>query len=190
MVWRVPEERSGELVFGMIEALLSFIRRQVGLRTDAASASGSLHAKTTRIFNEAVAIKNSVNSGVLSRQCVPSDSQKFIDTRERSHSDTSVVKKYEIQIMVSGGVRVSFDMRTGAKDYIAYGQIYINGVPVGVERSTSSQSYTTFTEDIMVSAGDRLQLWVKASSSNVMIYFKDFKVLFDVVEPGLGQVLL
>lgn len=31
--------------FGMMEALLSFMRRQVGLRTDAASASGSLHAK-------------------------------------------------------------------------------------------------------------------------------------------------
>lgn len=32
-------------MFGMMEALLSFIRRQVGLRTDAASATGSLHAK-------------------------------------------------------------------------------------------------------------------------------------------------
>jgi hypothetical protein len=32
-------------MFGMMEALLSFIRRQVGLRTDSASASGSLHAK-------------------------------------------------------------------------------------------------------------------------------------------------
>jgi hypothetical protein len=32
-------------MFGMMEALLSFIRRQVGLRTDAASSTGSLHAK-------------------------------------------------------------------------------------------------------------------------------------------------
>ncbi len=32
-------------MFGMMEALLSFIRRQVGLRTDSASVSGSLHAK-------------------------------------------------------------------------------------------------------------------------------------------------
>ena len=175
-------------MFGMMEALLSFIRRQVGLRTDAASESGSLHAKTTRIFNEAVAIKNSVNSGVLSKQCVPSNNQKFIDTRERGHSNTSVAKIYEIQIMLNGGVRVSFDMRRGPTLTTAYGQIYINGVPVGVERSTGSDSYTTFTEDILVSAGDRLQLWAKASS-NALIYFKDFKVLFDVVEPGLGRVL-
>ncbi len=32
-------------MFGIMEALLSFIRRQVGLRTDAASSTGSLHAK-------------------------------------------------------------------------------------------------------------------------------------------------
>lgn len=35
--------------FGMMEALLSFFRRQVGLRTDGANATGSLHAKTARI---------------------------------------------------------------------------------------------------------------------------------------------
>ena len=32
-------------MFGMMEALLSFLRRQVGLRTDAASSTGSLHGK-------------------------------------------------------------------------------------------------------------------------------------------------
>ena len=36
-------------MFGLPEALMSFIRRQVGLRTDAADASGSVHAKLTHI---------------------------------------------------------------------------------------------------------------------------------------------
>jgi len=36
-------------VFGMMEALLSFFLRQVGLRTDAASATGSAHAKLAYI---------------------------------------------------------------------------------------------------------------------------------------------
>jgi len=175
-------------MFGLGEAMLGFLRRQVGLRTDTADANGSLHAKTTGIFNDAVAIKNSVNSGVLSKQCVPSNNQKFIDTSVRSHNSVSVAKIYEILIMVSGGVKVSFAMRSGSASCTAYGQIYINGVPVGVERSTAIQSYTTFTENIMVSAGDRLQLWGKASIS-ASIYFKDFEVLFDVVEPGLIQVL-
>jgi len=36
-------------VFGLNEALMSFIRRQVGLRTDAASSTGSLHAKVVEM---------------------------------------------------------------------------------------------------------------------------------------------
>ena len=36
-------------MFGLNEALISFIRRQVGLRTDATSSSGSLHAKVSDV---------------------------------------------------------------------------------------------------------------------------------------------
>ena len=38
-------------MFGMMEAMLSFLRRQVGLRTDAADANGSLHAKVGDLKN-------------------------------------------------------------------------------------------------------------------------------------------
>lgn len=37
--------------FGMMEAMLSFLRRQVGLRTDATGATGSLHAKVGDVKN-------------------------------------------------------------------------------------------------------------------------------------------
>lgn len=37
-------------MFGMMEALLSFLRRQVGLRTDAADAAGSLHSKLRHLY--------------------------------------------------------------------------------------------------------------------------------------------
>jgi hypothetical protein len=47
-------------MFGMMEALLSFIRRQVGLRTDAANAGGSLHAK----MGDAKNLLNAVNANV------------------------------------------------------------------------------------------------------------------------------
>ena len=36
-------------MFGMLEAMLSFLRRQIGLRTDAADANGSLHAKVADV---------------------------------------------------------------------------------------------------------------------------------------------
>ena len=52
-------------MFGMAEAMLSFLRRQVGLRTDAASATGSLHAKVKDVKNavSTIAGKNIINHG-------------------------------------------------------------------------------------------------------------------------------
>ncbi len=60
-------------MFGIMEALLGFIRRQVGLRTDAASASGSVHAKVTDVKDTLATIQKprtsneigSFNSGSL-----------------------------------------------------------------------------------------------------------------------------
>lgn len=43
-------------MFGMMEALLSFLRRQVGLRTDTADANGSLHAKVRNVKNDTAKI--------------------------------------------------------------------------------------------------------------------------------------
>ena len=52
-------------MFGMAEAMLSFLRRQVGLRTDAASATGSLHAKVKDVKSavSTIAGKNIINHG-------------------------------------------------------------------------------------------------------------------------------
>ncbi len=44
-------------MLGMLEAMLSFLRRQIGLRTDAADAAGSLHAKVADA-------KSSINSKI------------------------------------------------------------------------------------------------------------------------------
>lgn len=44
-------------MFGIMEALLSFIRRQVGLRTDVDSSTGSLHAKVGYIKTYLAGIK-------------------------------------------------------------------------------------------------------------------------------------
>lgn len=52
-------------MFGLGEALLSFIRRQVGLRTDGASSTGSLHSKAGALKNDiaGIAAKNTVKYG-------------------------------------------------------------------------------------------------------------------------------
>ena len=51
-------------MFGMMEALLSFFRRQVGLRTDAADATGSLHAKTSSMVAKPIIANGSAVKSV------------------------------------------------------------------------------------------------------------------------------
>ncbi len=51
----------------MMEALLSFLRRQVGLRTDSADASGSLHAKVANLINTSASILNKSNIKSIQR---------------------------------------------------------------------------------------------------------------------------
>jgi uncharacterized protein (DUF2147 family) len=46
-------------MFGLPEALMSFIRRQVGLRTDVASSAGSAHAKLSYIAGKNIVAQGS-----------------------------------------------------------------------------------------------------------------------------------
>ena len=49
-------------MFGMMEAMLSFLRRQIGLRTDDASSTGSLHAKM-KMANDRIGAANPSAAG-------------------------------------------------------------------------------------------------------------------------------
>jgi len=85
-------------VFGIMEGLLSFIRRQVGLRTDAASASGSLHAKIKQTNEDIATIKGkniiANGSAVKSVQrgfIVPSNLQEVDVTISSVNTSKSIV---------------------------------------------------------------------------------------------------
>lgn len=70
-------------------------------------------------------------------------------------------KEIEIPYGVRGEVRVKFDLKRGAGGAV-YGKIYINGVATGTERSDSTGSYQTFSEDFSgLTAGDKIQLYCK-----------------------------
>lgn len=51
-------------MFGLSEAMLSFLRRQIGLRTDSADAAGSLHAKTGDIKNSLTTLESNLHKNV------------------------------------------------------------------------------------------------------------------------------
>ena len=62
-------------MFGMMEALLSFFRRQVGLRTDTASTTGSLHAKIGTMIGKPIIVNGSAVKSVQRGTLVLSSSQ-------------------------------------------------------------------------------------------------------------------
>ena len=156
-------------MFGMMEAMLSFLRRQVGLRTDSASASGSLHAKVSEFRNFAgayLALKGSIASDTL---------RTSADT-ERSFTGLEMEIVKSIRVFVRGTIRVSFELRNTDSAYPARGQIYKNGVPHGSERKTLSLSYVTFTEDIEVTEGDYVQLAIGGAPTT---FCRNFRIYYD-----------
>lgn len=134
-------------MFGMMEALLSFIRRQVGLRTDQASATGSLHAKVGEARNstlaDTLAIKNLIgvashtranntvmgwlNSSIKSIQ----KGTVLVDSFEGKSITISTVNMQKTMVVISGitllgshtsylGARIELESSTTLKAYRSY----------------------------------------------------------------------
>lgn len=77
-------------MFGLPEALISFIRRQVGLRNDTASSTGSLHAKITNIAD-----KNIITNGSAVKS-VQRGTANLVGT-----GYTSPATYYEVEVTIS-----------------------------------------------------------------------------------------
>jgi hypothetical protein len=100
---------------------------------------------------------------------------------ETSTGSTSYVKLKTITlgsyVLVGRTMRIKFDIHNSSTGPpYAYGRIYRNGVAVGTERSTPSSTYVTFSEDVLGwSAGDTVELWVKAASTYTA-YVRNFRI--------------
>ncbi len=92
-----------------------------------------------------------------------------------ARSDSESAKGYggtyekikEILVGTNGTISVDFDMcDAGAFSSSACGRIYVNGVPIGIEQMTKSNSYITYTENINVKEGDLVQLYGHSGAGN------------------------
>lgn len=153
-------------MFGLPEALMSFIRRQVGLRTDAANAAGSLHAKIAHLTGNAI-----------KKHLTPSDTLRYSADTERSTESTSYVKLKEVYVANQGKIRVSFEA-ISTPSVTGYAQIYVNGVARGTERTFTYLSWNTFVEDIWVESGGLVQLYCKGGTS-VPSRVRNFRIYWD-----------
>ncbi|MDD4390580.1 MAG: hypothetical protein PHW03_07240 [Eubacteriales bacterium] len=94
---------------------------------------------------------------------------------------TTYTKRKEIIISRTGIMRVKFSLnRVSAGVWTGYGRIYINDVAVGTERSVANDVVTTFTEDIAVKVGDRVQLYMRTSiTSAVTLQASNFQLCYE-----------
>jgi len=116
-----------------------------------------------------VAAKNhdhdNVNSKAVTLAYLAGDLLRAYADTEGTGATTVYVKKKEIVLDFGGAVRIKFDLKHSGSG-TTYGRIYRNGVAVGTERSTTSDTYVTFSEDISGwSPGDLCQLYIKQASN-------------------------
>lgn len=175
-------------MFGGFEALLSFIARQVGLRTDVADPAGSLHAKIAAVQSTSNSINSNISNGVLNRTCIASNTIRLSANTERTTSSATPTRVKRIIVNSSGICRVSFDLQFSGG--IAYGQVYRNGTAYGTQRSTTSRSYVTYTEDLAFRIGDMIELYIWTSGSSYIALTRNFRVFFDYVTPSPDGIVV
>lgn len=168
-------------MFSLWAAVLSFITRQAGLRTDAANAAGSLHAKVKDLRdNGTEQIKSSLNTGAAVLFPQPSNALRLSADTERSTTNTAYVCMKKIVVYRTGYYRVSFNLKSSNSGYMALGRVYRNGGAYGTECSTISTTYVIFTQDLAFSAGDSVELWIYITNSVATAYANNFRIYFDL----------
>jgi len=79
-----------------------------------------------------------------------------------------------IKCLYGGIVRVKFSLKDSVTTTPVHAQIFVNGVARGQDRSNSSTSYITYSEDIAINANDEIEIYGNNGGSSNIISVKDF----------------
>jgi len=111
----------------------------------------------------------------------PSDTtRKSNNTEKNSNSDTYEKMKETKMNEATGKMRIYFQLRTTNDATRAYAKIYKNGGAIGTERSTISETYVAFTEDLGgFNADDLIQIYVKSQVGAGSAWVCNFRFKYD-----------
>lgn len=118
----------------------------------------------------------------------PSDTLRNSNDTERTTGSTSYVKVKEILLNADlDAVRVNFDLKSGGTGgYDVKGRVYKNGSPIGTERTTTSNSYTTYPEDFTgFVSGDLIQIYACTPGGERDPYVQNFRLCYDHAVVGM-----
>lgn len=151
--------------------------------TAAAGTSSTQIATTAFVFSNSEPSKHTAGSKLEAQSLV-----------QQINSKSTYAKVKEISVGKGGVVTVSFRLAaslSGSSSFAAVGRIYVNGVAIGTERTTTSASFVTYTENITINAGDLVQLYIKLSAVNAAdnpALTDSFKIL--VAKPTTSIVII
>ena len=168
-----------EQIIGFIQTVYAFIVANLGLKAYASNPTGTALGRLAYIVEFL-----STTDFFATKYAVASDSLKASSDAEATTAATTDTLVKEIQVGKPGEYRVSFDLYTSVGT--AYGRIYVNGVAVGSQRSTSSTTAVTYTEDIPASSQYSLiQIYAK-NGTTYIAKVKNFRISY--TEQSLPKV--
>jgi len=108
---------------------------------------------------------------------------------EKGSDSTLWFKHKEIKVNErTGAMTVHFKMKTTSLLWTAYGQVWINGVAVGVEHTTNSEAYQEFFDLIGPrSKDDLIQIYGKIQNNIANVRFIDQRLHYDRAMVYLGE---
>ena len=122
---------------------------------------------------------------------VATDELRNSNNTQKTTTSTSYVKLKEVKLgaVPSGltSIRISFDLNGNGGT--VYAQIYRNGTAIGTERSTTSVTPVTFTEDFTTTTwakNDLIQLYAHVVTSGT-VYVLNFRFYYGVMIPTTNQ---
>lgn len=163
-------------MFGLNEALMSFVRRQVGLRTDPANTTGSLHSKIGGVNNQIVALDNKLAADIpvyLKALARASTTVQYTHPGSVFNISTTYRLLLRCVLPVSGTARFSFKVVRGSVKIIGSGDSFENA-----NEFTGASDPVLHTVDVGVKKGESVQIWGRASSTSYGVSVTDIKIMY------------
>lgn len=91
------------------------------------------------------------------------------------------IKELQLSSFISGSMRCTWDMHCDGTG-TAFSKVYVNDIAVGVEKTTTSATFVSFTDDVSVAQGDKIELYIKNSTPLRDVYIRNFVVTADKQE--------
>lgn len=120
---------------------------------------------------------------------VASDTLRISADTERTTSSASYVKLKEIKFYWYGTVRIKFDLKRTAPTASWFGRIYKNGSAFWTQRETTSTTYVNYSEDLVFSPWDLIQLYSSANGASASAEVRNFRIYYDKTKVDWGDVV-